>query len=542
MQGQQVMRQRKLAEALQAQADEPLQGQMVSGIYVAPSWTQGAAKLAKALSGKYQMAQADEREKALGRQMAKDRADAIKNYFDVTTGKPAYTTQADTDEHGIPIPRRTLPAVPGDAMAGAQSLISSNFPELQQFGMQQMQAEQERKRLAAALGIGQPSQGAPAGQNPAAGASPGFDRNGVPMDVAQSLLAVDPSGKQYSEYLRDYRKVHVTPEGTAVQMGQNGTLSPVPGSLSAVGQTIKAKKDAESPYEIVEVPMSDGTTMKMPKDQALKILSQSAQPPAQQATPIPPQNMANVQSSFVDPTAMQRHLAQMPEGPDKELVKAAIARDGVKPVVAGRTQSPADAEGAKKTAVLNAEQAQDAPRATKAMQSAIGQLDNVLRQVEYVNKSPGLDRITGTFNGSSYVPNISDKAVNAQSDLDTLKAMLSAESLQQMRDASKTGGAVGAVTEKEWPRLESLIGGLGQRQTTEQFQQRLSDIREGLQRIRDSVAQEHMTKYPGAQIPRYQSPNIRGSAGAQSVSGMIGGGPVVNQPAANGGWGIQRLP
>lgn len=140
MQGQQVMRQRKLAEALQAQADEPLQGQMVSGIYVAPSWTQGAAKLAKALSGKYQMAQADEREKALAKQMRDEQSADLGKFMEAMQGKSAYTTQADTDEHGVPIPQRTIPAVQGDVNAALRIGMQSSNPMLQQFAMQQMLA------------------------------------------------------------------------------------------------------------------------------------------------------------------------------------------------------------------------------------------------------------------------------------------------------------------------------------------------------------------------------------------------------------------
>lgn len=47
-----IDRQRALAAALQQQSMTPAEGQMVSGHYVAPSWTQFAAKLAQGLSGK----------------------------------------------------------------------------------------------------------------------------------------------------------------------------------------------------------------------------------------------------------------------------------------------------------------------------------------------------------------------------------------------------------------------------------------------------------------------------------------------------------
>jgi len=59
-----IERSRKMAEMLRQQAQDPLQGQMVSGHYVGPSWTQGLAKiLAGWKSGKLQD-EADEKQKA----------------------------------------------------------------------------------------------------------------------------------------------------------------------------------------------------------------------------------------------------------------------------------------------------------------------------------------------------------------------------------------------------------------------------------------------------------------------------------------------
>lgn len=519
MQGQQVMRQRKLAEALQAQADEPLQGQMVSGIYVAPSWTQGAAKLAKALSGKYQMAQADEREKALAKQIQQDRTDTLNNWMKAANGTPAQQLP-----EGVMGPAR--PAVAGDSMAAAQILMGAKDPALQQFGMQQMQAEQERKRLAAALGIGQPSQGAPAGQNPAAGASPGFDRNGVPMDVAQSLLAIDPSGKQYGEFLRDHRKVHVTPEGNAVQMGVGGAagmLSPVPGSLSTVGQAIKAKKDAESPYEIVEVPMSDGSTMKMPKDQALKILSQSAQPTAQQASTVPPQqNMANVQSNFVDPSAMQQHLAKMPEGPDKELVKAAMARDGVKPVVAGRTQTPADKIRAENQAKSEWQQIPEAAvKEQQALLDVIGTMSGINADLNKFGSmiDDGKLKLGPLENLKSKVKNVAGvsdpNSANYQSFVSTLEKLRN-DSLKLNNGVQTEGDA-----QRAWNELFTNIN------DPKVVRQRISEVQALNERA--------------ANLKRMNIDVMRKNYNAQPLDVA----PYQSQPSAYGnnagGWGIQRV-
>lgn len=53
--------------------------------------------------------------------------------------------------------------------------------------------------------------------------------------------------------------------------------------------------------------------------------------------------------------------------------------------------------------------------------------------------------------------------------LDTIRANAGFDRLQQMRDASPTGGALGAVSERELAFLQSTIGNLEQSQSTEQL-------------------------------------------------------------------------
>ena len=64
---------------------------------------------------------------------------------------------------------------------------------------------------------------------------------------------------------------------------------------------------------------------------------------------------------------------------------------------------------------------------------------------------------TGLF--SSVMPFETDRS-NLDSDLLTLKANLGFDSLQQMRDNSKTGGALGNVSENENLLLQAINGAL----------------------------------------------------------------------------------
>lgn len=88
---QDIQKQRALAERLRQQGEEQLQGQMVSGRYVAPSWTQALSKALQQGLGAYQLQQADDAEKAYNTKKAQKIADLIK-------GNTAQTTQQGTTE------------------------------------------------------------------------------------------------------------------------------------------------------------------------------------------------------------------------------------------------------------------------------------------------------------------------------------------------------------------------------------------------------------------------------------------------------------
>lgn len=90
-------------------------------------------------------------------------------------------------------------------------------------------------------------------------------------------------------------------------------------------------------------------------------------------------------------------------------------------------------------------------------------IGNVMREVE-----DGGFPVTG-FAGwaTSRVPGAPARDVSAR--LDTIRANIGFDRLQQMRDASPTGGALGQVSENENRLLQSTLGNLEQSQSREQF-------------------------------------------------------------------------
>ena len=76
----------------------------------------------------------------------------------------------------------------------------------------------------------------------------------------------------------------------------------------------------------------------------------------------------------------------------------------------------------------------------------------------------------------------SDDYRNFESELNTLKAAIAFGELTAMREASKTGGALGNVSNIELSLLESALGALKMSQSPENFQNQLVKIKESINR------------------------------------------------------------
>jgi hypothetical protein len=73
-------------------------------------------------------------------------------------------------------------------------------------------------------------------------------------------------------------------------------------------------------------------------------------------------------------------------------------------------------------------------------------------------------------------------ARNFQADLDSLVANITYGELTAMREASKTGGALGQVSDKEGQLLGAALGALDTKQSPENFKKNLNQIKESLTR------------------------------------------------------------
>jgi len=152
----QIMQRQRMAQMLLQQGQEPLQGQMVSGHYVAPSWTQGLAKGLQTYMGQKGLKESDEKMLELARQLRSQEQGDIQKFMELSQGKPARTIQPLTpnDDEGNPMPAAQVDAQSPDMNAAYAALLSSQSPQLRQMGMQgtlqmpQIQAQKEERDLA----------------------------------------------------------------------------------------------------------------------------------------------------------------------------------------------------------------------------------------------------------------------------------------------------------------------------------------------------------------------------------------------------------
>jgi hypothetical protein len=144
---------------------------------------------------------------------------------------------------------------------------------------------------------------------------------------------------------------------------------------------------------------------------------------------------------------------------------------------------------------------EEMPQAKAHLEYANSKSDNIISAIDQLigqdetkpKPMQGLDYALGL--SSYWMPATGGSAANADAIIQSLKSQLSTQAMQEMRDASKTGGAVGNVTEKEWPRLESLIGTLNQRQTPEQFIKQLNIVRSEARKIKARSSDRFASEY-----------------------------------------------
>jgi hypothetical protein len=108
------------------------------------------------------------------------------------------------------------------------------------------------------------------------------------------------------------------------------------------------------------------------------------------------------------------------------------------------------------------------------LSGSLQQLDRLKQAAMDLKNDPGLGGVTG-YRG--HIPDLpGSDAARARAQLDTLKSQIGFGVLQQMREMSKTGGALGSVSDRENTMLQNNLAALSTNQSAEDFAKSLDKI------------------------------------------------------------------
>jgi hypothetical protein len=119
------------------------------------------------------------------------------------------------------------------------------------------------------------------------------------------------------------------------------------------------------------------------------------------------------------------------------------------------------------------------PKSQAAATTSLQGIDRLVNVAKELSDHPGLEKITGKvgqFSSLDFHP----QATAARGLQSTLVKQAAVNALQAMREASTTGGAVGSVTEGEWPILEQQLAALNGAQSAKDYKVALTNLQNQL--------------------------------------------------------------
>ena len=441
-----IAQQQKMAEMLQAQSMQPTERFSYQGIEAPIPVTAGLAKMLQGFTAGMMQKKGLEEEKALGEKYRGEQSADFTNLAKMLSA-PAMAGQAEVParpaeiapeermqaaDYGTPLPGAAIPAVAARRAGQIDPEMIGQFktPEAQQMAMAQLLSQIGPKapiKLSAGESLVNPT----TFQN--VYTAPSKQEFGQPnyemVDGVLSAVAYDKSG---------VRKVI----GPATPQNQFTTSSVSDqarlmfdmwkaGNLTQEQVVTAAQKNVQLGQELAKLNFDIGGSaagggVAIPKPAPMPI----------------PGAMAGAMPQSV-PQAMPQGVPRpaMPQGMPRAARPQAAPQA---PAQAGEAQPLINTVTPKERQVLMVAQ----PQQNVAAQSALQNIERLTNVANELKNHPGLPDIVGRANQYSTF-DMRDNAVNARALQSTLVKQSATSALQAMRDSSKTGGAVGAVTEKE---------------------------------------------------------------------------------------------
>lgn len=230
---------------------------------------------------------------------------------------------------------------------------------------------------------------------------------------------------------------------------------------------------------------------------------------------------AAVQTGHADPAALAQMdsrealAAQKADDADRHMAirtELAMARMDAEGRAADRNKAPA---GYRHTVEGNLEAIPGGPADQKqqgqfnadtaAMTSSFSSFDRLAAETNKLLNHPGLKGITGVRGKLPNMPG--GDAADAQALLDTIKSQVAFGVLQDMRNNSKTGGALGAVSDSEGKRLEANLAALDRAQSLDQFKASLQQIINYTDNAKDRMRDSFNMRHQGSPSSSTNSPS-----------------------------------
>lgn len=133
------------------------------------------------------------------------------------------------------------------------------------------------------------------------------------------------------------------------------------------------------------------------------------------------------------------------------------------------------------------------PQASSAYRTAVKDIDTLKADLLTLKQDPGLAGITGLISGRT--PGILGESRRAEALFDKIMAKGQFRALQELRNASPTGGALGQITDKENAALRASFGALDRKQDTKDFIANIDKVLADLDFSRNNIEQAYNDTY-----------------------------------------------
>lgn len=227
------------------------------------------------------------------------------------------------------------------------------------------------------------------------------------------------------------------------------------------------------------------------------------------------------QQKITQEKALREELSKLPENASDEDMLKVFRRFGSPDQQARAIQASLDkkAQIAQKQALADLKTYEQAKTSQEKVKAATDNADRVVSTVDQA--IPLVGYTTAGVAGAVNIPGTEGR--DLETALTTIKANLGFDRLQQMRDASKTGGALGQVAVKELEALQATVASLDRGQSPDKLRENLKDIKYYYERWRKAINGEN----PGPAVRERDSESKAESKATKTKQATTNGWSVV---------------